>query len=283
MFHALDHVVVAVVELDVATDAYRRLLGRSPSWRGEHPGLGTANALFRLGNTYLELISPVGDGGVAAHLRARLESDGDGLVSLALATDDAEACARELRERGIAASDPEPGEGRDRAGDAKREWRNVRLPERDTRGVSLFAIEHVSAGDALPRAEPDGDEKAAIAGLDHVVISTSEPDAAASLWGEQLGIRLALDRTFGDRGVRLLFFRLGGVTIELAAQLDPTGGADRLRGLAWQVPDVFAGRERVAAAGFDVTGTRPGNKPGTAVCTVRDGTHGVPTLLIGPG
>ena len=289
VFHALDHVIVGVRELEEAADAYTRLLGRSPSWRGDHPQLGTANALFRLHNTYLELLSPSpagegeGEGGFARLLRERLERDGEGLFALALATDDAEACASRLRERGIAAADPEPGEGRARDGDTLRKWRNVGMPLRDTRGVSLLAIEHLSPDDALPQARADGDEKAAVEGLDHVVIQTGDADSASAFWGERLGIRLALDRSFEARGVRLLFFRLGGVTIELAARLDATGGGDRLQGLAWQVPDVVAGRERVAKAGFDVSETRPGNKPGTRVCSVRAGTHGVPTLLIGPG
>ena len=31
-----------------------------------------------------------------------------------------------------------------------------------------------------------------------------------------------------------------------------------------------------------MTDMRAGNKPGTRVCSVRAGTHGVPTLVIGP-
>jgi hypothetical protein len=46
------------------------------------------------------------------------------------------------------------------------------------------------------------------------------------------------------------------------------------------VPDAEAARERLAAAGFDVSEVRPGAKPGTRVCTVRREAWGVPTLLI---
>ena len=38
--------------------------------------------------------------------------------------------------------------------------------------------------------------------------------------GDRLALRLALDRTFEERRVRLLFFRIAGVTVELAASLD---------------------------------------------------------------
>ena len=83
--------------------------------------------------------------------------------------------------------------------------------------------------------------------------------------------------------MRLLFFRVGGVTVELAAPLaaPPTpSGRDRFWGISWRVPDIDAARARLAAAGFDVSEVRPGNKPGTRVCTVRRETHGVATLLL---
>lgn len=287
MFHAFDHVVVAVRDLEEAGRDYGALLGRGPSWRGEHPDLGTANVLFRLRNGYLELLGAAGEGPGASWLRERLEADGEGPVALALGTDDAEACAKALRERGIAARPPEPGRGRDLDTGVERSWRRVVMPSVDTRGVHLFGIEHLSPADALPPAEPLGSEGAAAAGFDHVVIQTSDGDAARDLYRDRLGIRLALDRSFEERGVRLLFFRVGGVTIELAARQAGSGergseAADRLWGIAYRVPDVTAARARVHDSGFDVTETRKGNKPGTVVCTVRDRTHGVPTLLIGP-
>jgi hypothetical protein len=45
---------------------------------------------------------------------------------------------------------------------------------------------------------------------------------------------------------------------------------------------VAAARARLAAAGFEVSQVRRGQKRGTQVCTVRRETHGVSTLLIGP-
>ena len=53
----LDHVVIAVRDLDAATADYTALLGREPSWRGEHPKYGTQNTLFRIDNTYIELLA----------------------------------------------------------------------------------------------------------------------------------------------------------------------------------------------------------------------------------
>ena len=80
MFHALDHVILAVRDLDAASRAYAILLGLRASWRGEHPGEGTANTLFRVDNTYLELLAPVGPGATRDAVRANLEVRGEGLL-----------------------------------------------------------------------------------------------------------------------------------------------------------------------------------------------------------
>jgi hypothetical protein len=46
------------------------------------------------------------------------------------------------------------------------------------------------------------------------------------------------------------------------------------------VGDADAARARLAAAGFDVSAVRPGRRPETRVASVRDGTLGVPTLIV---
>ena len=286
MLHALDHAVVVVEDLEAATASYRELLGRRPSWRGEHPRLATANTLFRLANTYLELLSPVSDGGFADQLRARLAERGEGLLALAFATDDAAACSRTLRERGVEASDPVAGEGRDEARGAERRWRNVILPAERTRGVMIFCIEQLSPPEALPPAEVVKDEASSVEALDHVVVRSRDAGATRALYGETLGLRLALDKEFPQYGSHLLFFRVGGVTVEIGAPLDPDpqpDTTDELWGLAWRTPDVDAAQKRLAAAGFDVSRVRSGRKPGTRVCTVKAPTQGVATLVIGPG
>jgi len=145
-----------------------------------------------------------------------------------------------------------------------------------------------AAGPAEPRDDADG-----VTALDHVVISTGDLDAALRLYGERLGLRLALDRSFEKRGIRILFFRIGGITVEvvgpLAGARESEGGADayagerdRFGGLAFRVGDVRATRARLAGQRFDVSEERAGHKPGTRVCTLKSDTHGVPTLLIGP-
>ena len=295
MLESLDHVILAVRDLAAATGQYARLLARTPSWRGSHPGQGTANSLFRLDNTYLELLAAEGDGPTGDALRGFLEARGEALVGLAFGTPDAKACRSAWAEQGLSPGPIEEGLGRDVESGAFRRWRRVPLDRRQTRGVELFAIEHTSPDAALPLAGPIGEADAAVFALDHTVLQSADPEATRTLYANRLGLRLALDRTFPDWGVRLLFFRVGGVTVEAAARLadaaedaapipDGATGADhdRLWGLSWRVGNAEAARERLVRSGFDVSGVRPGRKPGTRVLTVRDGTCGVPTLLIEP-
>ena len=101
MLISLDHAILAVRDLEAATSQYSRLLGRSPSWRGEHPAAGTVNTLFRLENTYIELLSPDGDGLYGRVLSGWLDAEGEGLIGLAFGTDDADACHADFEKRGL--------------------------------------------------------------------------------------------------------------------------------------------------------------------------------------
>jgi catechol 2,3-dioxygenase-like lactoylglutathione lyase family enzyme len=98
---------------------------------------------------------------------------------------------------------------------------------------------------------------------------------------------MALDRSHPDWG-RLMFFRCGDLVVEVTHRPGKPAGAardrqhDRLRGLCWRVADIDATHARLAAAGVDVSEVRTGRKPGTRVMTVRNGTCGVPTLLVQP-
>jgi len=291
MITAFDHAVIAVGDLDAATRTLESLLGRPASWRGVHPEAGTANALFRLENGYLELLSPDGDGPLGATVAAALAAQGDGLLALAFATDDVAAAAARLRDRGLAVGEPKQGEGRGTPGgvanasERVRQWSSVLLPPDAARGIPTLVLEHRSEPDLLPFTEPVAGAAAAVDALDHVVVLSDEPAASARFYDETLGLRLALDREFPKRGVRLIFFRVAGVTVEVAGPIEPRcdgAGRDRFGGLCYRVRDVGALRARLDAAGFDVSEVRDGHKPGTRVCTVRGDPCGVPTLLLEP-
>lgn len=138
-------------------------------------------------------------------------------------------------------------------------------------------VEFVDGPEPAPAAPSD------VAAIDHVVVNSPDLDRAVALWRDRLGLRLALDREFPQRGMRLAFFRSAGVTLEFAGALPPPAdrsGSDTLYGLAYRVRDLDRCCARLAGAGIDVSERRAGQKSGTIVATVRSSAEGVPTLLI---
>ena len=252
---SIDHIIVCVRDLEAATRQYETLLGRSVSLTGTHPDYGTANALFKLRNTNIELLSPTGNSRFTQSLRRHLDNKGEGLFGIALGTDDADATAAELQAKGLNASAPQSGEGHGHDGSVRR-WRNVYLPQEDMLGLFMFAIEHEAASVMTSLAKPAGPEDATLHEVDHVVVNVPDGDNAVALFGDAMGIRLALDRDAKQWGARMMFFRLGGITLEVIQRYGddktpamPKDAPSKYWGMAFRADNVAAAQERLAAAG----------------------------------
>lgn len=118
-----------------------------------------------------------------------------------------------------------------------------------------------------------------VTAVDHVVVQTKSGDAAKTFYGDQLGIRLALEQDVPAWGGTQLFFRTNSMSVEVLAT-DKAGDEDRLWGLALKTDDIVATQKRLSDAGVDVSEVREGRKPGTKVCTAKSHVMDVPTLLI---
>ena len=274
MISGLDHVVVLVADIAAASAAYQTLFARTPAWRNS--GDGADRVLFTLDNMTLELMAPSGEGATAERIRAVISKQGEGLASLCFRTGD---IARMHRRLDRLALKPEPiteAESRDLTTGATLSWKRTRAATEAARGVRLFFLELGRERPLSVRSTP-----ASITAMDHVVVSTADPTAAAALYGARLGLDMALDRSHPDWG-RLMFFRCGDLIVEVVQRPGTPADAahDMLWGLSWRVADIEATRARLVAAGVDVSEVRNGRKPGTRVLTVRSGTCGIPTLLV---
>ena len=117
--------------------------------------------------------------------------------------------------------------------------------------------------------------------VDHLVLRTNSAEACIAFFSQELGIRLALDKTVPEWGGRMLFFRTGGLTLEVIESNDKAHG-NAFWGLAYQCPDLEHTATALAARGVAISEVRAGRKPGTSVATVKSHCLGIPTLLIQP-
>lgn len=117
--------------------------------------------------------------------------------------------------------------------------------------------------------------------VDHLVLRSSDPDGCIELFRDTLGIRLALDQAVPEWGGRMLFFRTGGLTLEVIGSGKP-GAADYFWGLAYRCRDIDREVRRMRAEGVELSPVRMGRKPGTRVATIRSHHLEIPALLIAP-
>jgi methylmalonyl-CoA/ethylmalonyl-CoA epimerase len=109
----LDHVAIAVKDLDQAVALYRDVLGLELAEIEEVPEQQVRTAIFGHGMGRVELISPtVADSGVAKFLAKR----GEGLHHICIEVDDIDAAIAALKSRGAPLIDETPKSG---AGGAK--------------------------------------------------------------------------------------------------------------------------------------------------------------------
>lgn len=276
MISTLDHLIIAVKDLDQAEKNYKKILGTNPVWRGRHKSLGTANSIFNFKNTYLELLTSDGEGLGAELVKNLIQENGEGLAGIVFGVDDMLQTVQQLKQEGYQISDPAEGEGSDDETNKVRKWENLFLPPELTRGLFSFIIQHHDG--ELPSHKEYA--KDSINKLDHVVINTNNADSFIETYRDVFKIRLALDKTIEHWNSRMLFFRLNKTTIEVVERPNNEKPKDTLWGLAWEVESIEDTHKRLLSEGVEVSDIKAGLKENTLVATVKSHTHNVPTLII---
>lgn len=276
MISRLDHLIVAVKDLDEAESNYKKIFGVEPVWRGEHKELGTANVIFNFKNTYFELLASNGVGLGSDFVNTTIEESGEGLIGSVLGSENIKLTFDSIKNKGHLLGDISDGEGTNLKNNETRKWKNLFLPLELTRGIFTFIIEHTEGNLPMPNHFND----ASINKLDHVVITTNDADGFIEIYRDIFDIRLALDKVIEHWNTRMLFFRLNETTIEVVAKEHNNKNPDELWGLAWEVESIAKTRKRLINEGVEITEIKDGIKENTLVATIKSHTHDVPTLLI---
>jgi catechol 2,3-dioxygenase-like lactoylglutathione lyase family enzyme len=268
----IDCIMVAVGNLHSAAEDFERVLGFPPAQRDHHSDDGTARVVFALGNTALEVLSPATPGTASDALSTHLDRHGESLFGIAFGVEKLDEFVAQLRARGVATTPPFAGGNSNDRSD-----RELLLPAHHSRGIHTVVRQH----DSLPERSTACVEGHAIHAVDHIVINTARGDAAADFYGKLLGIRLALHQNMPQWGGDMRFFRTSHMSIEVIANPKHNTQRDSLWGIAFSSREIEATRQRLIAAGVNVSALRDGRKTATRVCTIKSHCCGIPTLLLG--
>ena len=139
----LDHVLIAVRDLEQAAETFSDRLGLTLTPEGVHPCRGTHNRLVVFGPEYLELIAvrepaePVFRPSMASFLESR-----EGLYMFTLGTNDLDTAVSDLRGRGFQVGEPEPGSRQREDGTIAYTWSSTGVDPTATPGSEVFLIQH---------------------------------------------------------------------------------------------------------------------------------------------
>ncbi|MBS1228738.1 MAG: hypothetical protein H6R17_2015 [Proteobacteria bacterium] len=173
----IDHVVIAVADLDQAAADFERL-GFTLTPRGRHT-MGSENHCAMFAGDYFELLAVPADHPVTRYYSDFL-AQGDGLAALALKTDDAAGFHAELASAGICAAPPVdfsrpvilPEGARDAA------FRITQVDISETPGGLVFACQHLTR-DVVWRPEYEEHANGAI-GLHGISVLTDAANFGAT-------------------------------------------------------------------------------------------------------
>jgi len=131
MIGKIDHVALAVSDLDAAIDLYGTLWGLELSHREIVEDQGVEEAMFRIGESQIQLMRPLGpDTVIGRFIRKR----GEGMHHIAYQVDDLEAALESLRSGGLHLVDDKPRRG-------SRGLRVAFVHPKDNRGLLVELVE----------------------------------------------------------------------------------------------------------------------------------------------
>jgi methylmalonyl-CoA/ethylmalonyl-CoA epimerase len=108
MFERIDHVGVAVSDLDAAAALYEQAFGMSMAHRERVDSQGVEAALLDVGEGHVELLQPLGPETVVGKF---IERRGEGLHHVAYAVEDIDATLDQLKGAGMKLIDEQPRRG----------------------------------------------------------------------------------------------------------------------------------------------------------------------------
>lgn len=214
---AIDHVLLAVADLEAGARELRGRYGLTALPGGRHPGAGTANMIIPLGPDYLELIAVVDAAEAAANPLSRRVSQalqrGSTFATWAVRVDDLAAVGRRLTAAGLTVTGPREGSRRRPDGVLLR-WRTLHVDDGLDPAIPFF-IEWTVAPADHPGAREVTHPAGAVS-LKRLRLTSPDPPGLERRLRSILDGEVPVDVTAGEREEpAALVLDAGGREIEI--------------------------------------------------------------------
>ena len=221
MITGIDHIVILVSDLDEGMRLYRDL-GFTVAAGGKHPRF-THNALVPFADgTYLELIAfweTAQDNDEQMHRWQRHLAHGGGLIDFAVASDDLDADAAALKQRGVALNGPSDG-ARARPDGVQLAWKTAQ-PSGENIGPMPFIIQDVTARDLRVAGGAAAQHANGVRGIRALALAVNDLAAAQERYNTLLGVDGPTSESLPNiRSARGVSYLIGAQRVDLAT---PTG------------------------------------------------------------
>lgn len=108
MLNKVEHIALAVADLEAAIDHYSKIWGLEVEHRERVEDQGVDEAMLPIGDTYLQLLGPTSPDSTVGKF---IEKRGEGLHHIAYEVEDLEAALADLKSKGVPLIDEAPRKG----------------------------------------------------------------------------------------------------------------------------------------------------------------------------
>ena len=273
MLIRVQNIFLATKNIEETSQKFSIFFRRKPNFIGQSGKLGIDIISFGLNKTNICLISPKNSGIWSEKLNNFLKNKGEGIFGINFFSNDFNNDYNNFVKNHLKVSGKIESsfEGNN---DIEIKFSFFNILDKTIESLNIFVSSKIDFQDNKSSLKNN------VSKVNQLVIQTEDPDTIKEIFEGKLSIRLALDKTFKKWAGRMLFFRLGGVTLEVIEGKDIKQNSEYF-GIGWHADNYNKCYDDLINDGFRLSEIRAGRKEGTLVSTLKEPILNIPTILIG--
>ena len=273
MLIRVQNIFLATKNIEETSQKFSIFFRRKPNFIGQSRKLGIDIISFGLNKTNICLISPKNSGIWSEKLNNFLKNKGEGIFGINFFSNDFNNDYNNFVKNHLKVSGKIESsfEGNN---DIEIKFSFFNILDKTIESLNILVSSKIDFQDNKSSLKNN------VSKVNQLVIQTEDPDTIKEIFEGKLSIRLALDKTFKKWAGRMLFFRLGGVTLEVIEGKDIKQNSEYF-GIGWHAENYKKCYNNLINDGFSLSEIRKGRKEGTVVSTIKEPILKIPTILIG--